>query len=966
MLRFRLWAAWFLTAGVLLVAQWGQGQNVLNGKIDAISEFSNRRTVGFTMPDGIKLSTDVFIPETQDCMLVNITLPLPAWLGGTTDLGDVMMIPNKTQIIIYDSIGGQPNPNPYQLPVVFTRTPYDKTGDITGEYVCLFGYASIMQDMRGRYASEGVYMPMYSDSWDKNPYHSDYGHVLDVTPLTDPRNGNRHEDGYNSVRYIMDSLTRDYGNLPHTSNMMTTGDIAMFGASALGNSQYQAAAAHRIDPDPTKPGLKALFPIVATLEHYRYTGYQNGVFRDRIVTGWLKGQIFTGTDDDLNDVDTDIDNTLHSSTDYGLPNKFDAANAAIDHFSTVRYNNEVCGYYPTSRGRADMDASAAPVDANGEGDANGQYSRYTNLKVPAYHLSGWWDIFTDGQIDTWQRMRQYNDPAIRNLQKLVIGPWAHQTTGGRTTGDRTYPENVGDLIGMNLDDFGNNLDLGKAVNSEIVGWFRYNLNYIPGRELGEPKVIIPRSEIWQDVGSQYFQVRIPAEDYIIPLHELINFVIGQGDLANVPVEVKENLFGNTLPFTIPVPNLGPLLPDISAAPMGPIPYKDFSQGVPHVRFYVPGPVDDGVSANQGVGNYWFGVDTFPMVQHIRWTPKYLHQNGTINDNPPTEDEGYKLFVHDPDDPILTIGGSNMIVRTPDDTRNSQGQFNLADPRYAPYTMDREGVIGFETEALTDTMSIMGFPVMTLYAKSNPAGAQSGPTDTDFNVRVLDVYPDGSQYFVFEGIVNARGRLYAKHIADHGVEKADIPFSNIEAGQVYQYKFRMLPIAYTWGVDHKIKILISSSNYTRYQVNPNLPIEDGEFFRRKPGDGQTYMYNGVEMAPRVAVQRIHFSPDHPAFINLPVYDPNYFVGAEEETVLGGALGTDMLIYPNPASQVATVHASKPGNYLLQVFNALGQVVYSGTLRDQVDVPTGDLGSGVYFVKLIDQRSGKSASERLVVQ
>lgn len=964
MVRFRLFAVLLLGMGCSLWGSWATAQVVLNGKIDAISEFSTRRTIPFTMPDGIQLSTDVFLPETQDCMLVNITLPLPSWLGGTTDLGDVMMIPNHTQIIIYDSIGGQPNPNPYQLPVVFTRTPYDKTGDITGEYVCLFGYASVMQDMRGRYASGGVYMPMYSDSWDKNPYHADYGHVLDVTPLDDPRNGNRHEDGYHSIRFIVDSLTRDYGSLPHTSDKMTTGDIAMFGASALGNSQYQAAAAHRIDPDPTKPGLKALFPIVATLEHYRYTGYQNGVFRDRIVTGWLKGQIFTGTDDDLNDIDHDIDNDLHSATDYGMANKFDAANAAIDHFSTVRYNHEVCGYYPTSRGRADMDASAAPVDENGEGAANGQYSRYTNLQVPAYHLSGWWDIFTDGQIDTWQRMRQYNAPQIRNLQKLIIGPWAHQTTGGRTTGDRTYPENVGDLIGINLDDFGNNLDLGKAVNSEIVGWFRYNLNYIPGRELGEPKVIIPESHVWQNVGSQFIQVRIPSEDYIIPMEELINFVIGQGDLSGVPVEVKENLFGGVLPFTIPVPNLGPLIPDISASPMGAIPFKDFSQGVPDVRFYVPGPVDDGVTENAGVGNYWFATDTFPMVQHIRWTPKYLHQNGTLDDTPPVTDEGYKLYIHDPDDPILTVGGSNMIVRTPDGTRDSQGQFNLADPRYAPYTMDREGVIAFETEALTDTMTIMGFPVMTLYAKSNPSGAISGPTDTDFNVRVLDVYPDGSQYFVFEGVVNARGRLYAKHIADHGVEKADIPFGNIEIGQIYQYKFRMLPIAYTWGKQHKLKVLISSSNYTRYQVNPNLPIHEGDFFRRKPGDGQTYTFNGVEMAPRVAVQRIHFSPEHPCFIHLPVYDPHYFVGEEEAEHT--ALGTDMLIYPNPTQRMATVHASKPGSYHLQVFNALGQLVHDGTLRDQLDLVTDTWQSGVYFVKLVDQRTGKATSERLVIQ
>jgi hypothetical protein len=255
-------------------------------------------------------------------------------------------------------------------------------------------------------------------------------------------------------------------------------------------------------------------------------------------------------------------------------------------------------------------------------------------------------------------------------------------------------------------------------------------------------------------------------------------------------------------------------------------------------------------------------------------------------------------------------------------------------------------------------------VMTLYAKSNPAGASSGPTDTDFDVRVLDVYPDGSEYFVFEGIVNARGRLYAKHMADHGVENPNIPFSNIEIGQLYQYKFRMLPIAYTWGINHRVKILISSSNYTRYQVNPNLPIQDSEFFRRKPGDGQTYRYNGVDMAPRVAVQRVHFSPEHPCFINLPVYDPTFFVGEEE--AVDPANATDMLVWPNPTTGQATVHASRPGFYTLQVFNAMGQLVHEDSLREQASFDMGAMQSGVYFVKLIDQKTGNAATEKLVVQ
>ena len=79
-----------------------------------------------------------------------------------------------------------------------------------------------------------------------------------------------------------------------------------------------------------------------------------------------------------------------------------------------------------------------------------------------------------------------------------------------------------------------------------------------------------------------------------------------------------------------------------------------------------------------------------------------------------------------------------------------------------------------------------------------------------------------------------------------------------------------------------------------------------------------------------------------------------------------MGTDMLIYPNPTRNIATVHASKPGNYRLQVFNAIGQLVIDGDMREQLELEMGAMQSGVYFVKMIDQKTGKSASEKLVVQ
>ncbi|HIA36325.1 MAG TPA: hypothetical protein EYN89_06195 [Flavobacteriales bacterium] len=106
----------------------------------------------------------------------------------------------------------------------------------------------------------------------------------------------------------------------------------------------------------------------------------------------------------------------------------------------------------------------------------------------------------------------------------------------------------------------------------------------------------------------------------------------------------------------------------------------------------------------------------------------------MNETPPATDEGFSIYVHDPDDPVLTTGGANMIVRTPQDDKNSQGQMNLADPLYAPYSMDRQGVISFEGDPIQDSLCIIGHPVATLYAKSSPGGETSGPTDTDFFVR----------------------------------------------------------------------------------------------------------------------------------------------------------------------------------------------------------------------------------------
>lgn len=927
-----------------------------NGQLDNLEELSTKFTIPITMPDGIELMTDVYLPILRDSLLVDVDI-----LGTTVP---IQILKKGVQFIMYDSINGQPNPNPYQLPMVFSRTPYNKgSWDGLASPINMLGYCYAVQDMRGRYTSKGVYMPLYSDGWSKEPYHPTYGHVLDITPLSDPRNGNKHEDGYNSIQQILNQdwlFDNDQNGTPETTAKLTNGRIGMFGASALGYNQYQAASARKINP--SEPGIKCLVPIVATQEFYKSTGFQNGVFRDRLVNGWLKGQIFTGTDDDLNEIDNDIDNDLHSATDYGLPNKFVAAANAIDHFASVRYLGGPAGYYPNSIGRSDMDATHAPVNAQGLGDPNGTISRYTNMETPAYHLTGWWDIFTDGQIETWNLMKQHLDPTKRSkyLQKLIIGPWAHQTVGSTITGDMEYKSNVSSILGIELGAFSETeLPLASAVNSELIQWYRYNLNYDSTQYLGEPKAFIKASTEWNNAGL--VQVRVPAEDYKIPLNDLISFLTGATALPGLKVAIRASNstdpIGTIQVYDIPATG-EPLITGLEGGQVSTVEYKDFD-AVPDIRFYVVGPVNDGTTINDAVGNYWYGADEFPLTTGVQWQDFYLHKNGTVNTTQPTTDEGFSMYLHNPDDPIRTIGGANMIVRTPDGLRDSQGQFNLKD--WAEYTMDRPGVIQFETEVLQDTLCVVGFPEATIYAKSNPSGVTSGPTDTDFFVRVVDVYPDGRELYVVEGCVNARARNYARSIVE-GQEDDNAVFENINIGEIYEYSFRMMPIGYTFGKEHKMKILISSSNYPRYQSNPNLPIEPNEFFRRRPGDGRTYTFQGQEMAPRVAINRIAFSPEHATRIKLPVLNEP-FLGLEKPSSISD--NAQMSIYPNPTQNEAIVYMNYSSEFNVSLFDLSGKEISSTRFQgEQTTVNLNDLKSGIYLVTVRDAKNGNQMTSRVV--
>ena len=918
-----------------------------NGQLDTISEFTTITTVQATMPDGTRLATDIYLPIISDSVTTEIEF------DGTTYV--IEIIPKGTQLFVYDSLNGMPNPNPYQLPMVFTRTPYGKGEyDEFGIYMNVLGYAYALQDMRGRYESEGVYLPMYSDSWDKSAYHPNEKHPLDVTDTDDPRNGIYHQDGRYSIDFLTDSLFRTYDldgdGIEETTALTYNGSLAMFGASALGNTQYQAAAS--FPNDVSKDGLKGLVPIVATNEHFNCVLQHNGVFRQALVQGWLTGQLLDNVDEIPED--TSIDNNIHSTFDYGGIEGDSVISLAVDYITTVKDPNGYTGMYPNFAYRTDANAQYAPINALGESDPNGTHNRYENMELPMYHLTGWWDIFIDGQIDTYNHIMANTSAATQSNQKIVIGPWTHSTISSANVADITYPESVLDIQLANAE--ATSFSLTELVEGDLVDWYRYLLNYDDQKWIGEPKVLIPKSEVWQDIGST--QLRIPAADTYLTYAEFINYLSGFGPISGIPVEFNND--GEITPFvidlpadsTLQAPNTKPVTHPVSEP-------VDFSS-IPNIRYYVPGPVDDGITANANRGNYWRSSDAFPLKTGWQYHSYYLHQNQMIDTLAPETNEGSLSYEHDPDDPVYTAGGGNLAIPTPNGDRVNAGPMNYADPEFASVTMNHPGVIQFETAPIEDSLCIIGVPKAEIFASSQPLSGPDGPTDTDFFVRVLDVYPDGREFFVVEGAVNARSRAYAQQLA-MGEEDVSIPYSNIEAGEVYAYSFNLLPIAYTFGQGHQVKVLISSSNWPRYQSNANVPIEAGDFFRRSPEDGRSYNYQGTTYAPRIARQNVFFNPDQPSRIMLPVFDGVSHPNEEKDPEIGDG---NWLIYPNPVTDILNILTKNDGTYTIRIYDLSGnRVLAKADLSNKTTLDLSFLAKGVYVIQL-EAENGDGHTEKFV--
>jgi hypothetical protein len=262
---------------------------------------------------------------------------------------------------------------------------------------------------------------------------------------------------------------------------------------------------------------------------------------------------------------------------------------------------------------------------------------------------------------------------------------------------------------------------------------------------------------------------------------------------------------------------------------------------PPVRVFVMGG-GDGHRTPAGrvfVGGHWRDEQTWPLPSAVA-TPFYLHAEGGLSREAPGA-AAPTSYRFDPKRPVPTLGGN---VSSQRDLMLAGAQSQVCRRDLWPCEDDRPlaerpDVLVFQTEPLREPLQIIGPLTVKLWACSD------GP-DTDFTAKLIDVwppnadFPDGVALNIGDGIIRARYR-------DSLTEPA-----MLEAGRAYAFEITLYPTALIFGAGHRIRIDISSSNFPRFDVNPNT----GE-----PLNANTRW--------RVATNTVFHDADHPSHIVLPV-------------------------------------------------------------------------------------------------
>ena len=260
-----------------------------------------------------------------------------------------------------------------RFPVLLQRTPYNKAGgNDFGMQAAESGYVAIIQDVRGRYTSEGEWYPFQFES----------------------------QDGYDTVEWA--------AALPYSN-----GKVGMWGGSYVGATQMLAAIAH-------PPHLAGICPVVTASNYHSNWTYQGGAFEQWFNESWTSGL----AQDTLN-------RRIQKSTDamlgaWKLPlSAYPLFNTAGD-APALDSPGSLAPYFLDWLSHPSFDSYWKRWSIE---------DHFSEINVPALHTAAWYDIFQGGSIRNYEGLKAHAaTEAARRGQHLLVIIGGH-AGGGRQIGD---------------------------------------------------------------------------------------------------------------------------------------------------------------------------------------------------------------------------------------------------------------------------------------------------------------------------------------------------------------------------------------------------------------------------------------------------------------------------------------------------------------------------------------------------
>jgi hypothetical protein len=322
---------------------------------------------------------------------------------------------------------------------------------------------------------------------------------------------------------------------------------------------------------------------------------------------------------------------------------------------------------------------------------------------------------------------------------------------------------------------------------------------------------------------------------------------------------------------------------------------------PAMRYYMPGQ------------ETWHTTPSWPPAN--QQGIYYFGAQGKLKNTPPSiSTDTQRTIAYDPRNPSPTVGGPTL--RSDLD----QGPYDQA-----PLVESRNDVIIFSTDTLKEPLTIAGKPSVILYVKSNRP-------DTDFAIRVTDVFPDGRSMLLLDGVRRMRFR------SSYSNPDTIIP------GNVYQITVDLPHLAYTWNIGHKIRVDVTSSNYPRFDSNLNN------------GDA---MYTAGDTL--TASNTLYYSPFRPSRLILPIKTVATSVKTPLETE------ESFQVFPNPAQQWVQVKWQGMQATEIRLQDAMGRTIRRTTANNsagQWELAVADLPQGMYYMTLI-QADGKQTTRQMII-